>query len=95
MCGSNFYGSDIKYIFHCFVSRPGKRGWGTIDVEDLIMPENRSLEAINITIYNYDFFNSTSEIKRSSSSNQRYVLDLKVAQVIFNEIDPASRHCLL
>ena len=28
---------------------PGERGWRTIDVEDLIIPEDRSLEAI---IYN-------------------------------------------
>ena len=48
-------------------------GWRTIDAEDLIIPEDRSLEAIDYNFNYYEFFNSTSELKRSSSSNQRYV----------------------
>ena len=41
-------------------------------IEDLIIPEDRSLEAIN---YNFTImnFNSTPELKKLLSSNQRYV----------------------
>ena len=46
---------DISFGF------PGGRGWRKIYAEDLIIPEDRSLEAINYN-FNYDFFNSTQRI---------------------------------
>ena len=36
------------YLLMYFIGLfPGGRGWRTIDAEDLIIPEDRSLEAIN------------------------------------------------